>query len=98
MLLAAPGVELPDDEAALAGRVTLAEVLALRTLFLNLQFRTSNGGQAQGPMTEAEMRSLIERADAVKGERARERMEAARSKAEQGANEKEAGEPQAEEG
>ena len=35
VLLAAPGVELPDDEAALAGRVTLAEVLALRTLFLN---------------------------------------------------------------
>lgn len=74
MLLAAPGVELPDDEAALAGRVTLAEVLALRTLFLNLQFR-----QAQGPMTEVEMRGLIERADAVKGERARERIEAARS-------------------
>ena len=79
VLLAAPGVELPDDDAALAGRVTLAEVLALRTLFLNLQFRTSNGGQAQGPMTEAEMRGLIERADAVKGERARERIEAARS-------------------
>ena len=74
VLLAAPGVELPDDDAALAGRVTLAEVLALRTLFLNLQFR-----QAQGPMTEAEMRELIERADAVKGERARERIEAARS-------------------
>jgi hypothetical protein len=55
-------------EAALAGRVTLAEVLALRTLFLNLQFR-----QAQGPMTEAEMRGLIERADGMKGERARER-------------------------
>ena len=81
VLLAAPGVELPDDEAALAGRVALAEVLALRTLFLNLQFRASNGGQAQGPMTEAEMRGLIERADAVKGERARERIEAARSKA-----------------
>ena len=81
VLLAAPGVELPDDDAALAGRVTLAEVLALRTLFLNLQFRASNGGQAQGPMTEAEMRGLIERADAVKGERARERIEAARSQA-----------------
>jgi hypothetical protein len=92
VLLAAPGVELPDDEAALAGRVTLAEVLALRTLFLNLQFR-----QDQGPMTEAEMRGLIERADAVKGERARERLEAAR-KAVGKADEKEAGEPQAEEG
>src|SRR5579863_8935418 len=73
VLLAAPGVELPDDEAALVGRVTLAEVLALRTLFLNLQFR-----QGQGPMTEAEVRTLIERADAVKGERARERLGAAR--------------------
>ena len=92
VLLAAPGVELPDDEAALAGRVTLAEVLALRTLFLNLQFR-----QAQGPMTEAEMRGLIERADAVKGERARERLEAARKTVGK-ADEKEAGEPQAEEG
>ncbi len=30
-------------------------------------------------MTEAEMRGLIERADAVKRERARERLEAARS-------------------
>jgi hypothetical protein len=87
VLLAAPGVELPDDEAALAGRVTLAEVLALRTLFLNLQFR-----QAQGPMTEAEMRGLIERADAVKGDRARERLEAAR-KAVSKADEKKAGEP-----
>jgi len=92
VLLAAPGVELPDDEAALAGRVALAEVLALRTLFLNLQFR-----QAQGPMTEAEMRGLIERADAVKGERARERLEAAR-KAVGKADKNEAGEPQAAEG
>ena len=75
VLLAAPGVELPDDDAALAGRVTLAEVLALRTLFLNLQFR-----QTQGPLTEAEMRTLIERADSLKGERAQERIEAARSR------------------
>ncbi len=98
VLLAAPGVELPDDDAALAGRVTLAEVLALRTLFLNLQFRQ----QAQGPMTEAEMRGLIERADAVKGERARERIEAARSQARKQAGvpaeKPEAGETQAEEG
>ncbi len=75
-LLSAPGVELPGDEAALAGRVTLAEVLALRTLFLNLQFR-----QGQGPLTEVEMRGLIERADGVKVERARERLEAARREA-----------------
>ena len=98
VLLAAPGVELPDDDAALAGRVTLAEVLALRTLFLNLQFRAAS----QGPLTEAEMRGLIERADAVKGERARERIEAARSQARKQAGvpaeKPEAGEPQAEEG
>ncbi|MGB8476938.1 MAG: hypothetical protein WCE61_22900 [Candidatus Acidiferrum sp.] len=100
VLLAAPGVELPGNEsageAALASRVTLAEVLALRTLFLNLQFR-----QAQGPMTEAEMRGLIERADGVKGDRARERIEAARSQARKQAGvpaeKPEAGEPQAEE-
>jgi hypothetical protein len=97
VLLAAPGVDLPDDEAALGARLALAEVLALRTLFLNLQFRASNGGQAQGPMTEAEMRGLIERADAVKGKRARERLEAARKTVGK-ADEKEAGEPQAEEG
>ena len=74
--------------------MTLAEVLALRTLFLNLQFR-----QAQGPMTEAEMRGLIERADGVKGERARERMEAARTDRQASVRTRtEAGEPQAEEG
>jgi len=96
VLLAAPGVELPGNdaagEAALAGRVTLAEVLALRSLLLNIQFRAG-----QGPMTEAEMRGLIERADAVKGDRARERLEAARKTVGK-ADEKEAGEPQAEEG
>lgn len=82
----------PMDGAGETGEVILAEVLALRTLFLNLQFR-----QAQGPMTEAEMRELIGRADAVKGDRARERLEAAR-KAVSKADEKEAGEPQVEEG
>jgi hypothetical protein len=87
----------PAEPGAEASEIVLAEVLALRTLFLNLQFRISNGGQGQGPMTETEMRGLIERADAVKGDRARERMEAAR-KAVSKADEKEAGEPQAEEG
>jgi hypothetical protein len=91
VLLSAP------EPGAETGEVVLAEVLALRTLFLNLQFRTSNGGQGQGPMTEAEMRGLIERADAVKGDRARERLEAAR-KAVGKADEKEVGEPQTEEG
>jgi hypothetical protein len=82
VLLAAPVDGVPES-----GEVILAEVLALRTLFLNLHFRTG-----QGPMTEAEMRGLIERADAVKGDRARERIEAAR-----GQVKKQADEPQAEE-
>lgn len=60
----------------LADEIVLAELIALRTLFLNLQFR-----HAQGPLTEAEMRGLIERADASKADRARERLEAARKEA-----------------
>jgi hypothetical protein len=47
VLLAAPGVELPGDEAALAGRVALAELLALRTLLLNLFFRAAKGQVAR---------------------------------------------------
>ena len=77
-LLSAPGVELPGDEAALAGRVTLAEVLALRSLLLNLQFRAAKGE----PIPEPEMRALIERADGVKMQRARERLESARKESE----------------
>ena len=64
MLLAAP-VE-PGAEAG--GEVVLAEVLALRSLFLNLQFRAG-----KEPLTEPELRGLIERADATKLERARAR-------------------------
>ena len=92
VLLAAPGVELPDDEAALAGRVAVAEVLALRTLLLNLFFRSAKGEA----IPEPEMRALIERADAVKGDRARERLDAERSQARKQAGVP-AGEPQAEE-
>jgi hypothetical protein len=82
VLLSAPGVELPGGdaagEAALAGRVALAEVLALRSLLLNLHFRTAKGE----PIPEPEMRALIERADGVKMQRARERLEAARKEPE----------------
>ncbi len=35
--------------------MVLTELLALRSLFLNLQFRAD-----KGPLTEAEMRGLIE--------------------------------------
>ena len=77
VLLAAPDVELPGDEAALAGRVALAELLALRTLLLNLFFRAAKGEV----IPEPEMRALIERADGVKMQRARERLESARQDA-----------------
>ena len=68
-LLAAPPDVGPDS-----GEVVLAELLALRSLFLNLQFRAD-----KAPLTEAELRGLIDRADATKQERARERLLAARA-------------------
>ena len=74
VLLAAP-VE-PGPEAG--SEVVLAELLALRSLFLNLQFRAG-----KEPLTEAELRGLIERADATKLERARERLQAARAASKQ---------------
>jgi hypothetical protein len=70
VLLAAP-VE-PSAEAG--SEVVLAELLALRSLFLNMSFRAD-----KSPLTEAELRGLIERADATKLERARERLKAARA-------------------
>jgi hypothetical protein len=72
VLLSAP-VELGPEVA----EVALAEVLALRSLFLNLQFRAAG----QSPVTEADVRGLIERADGVKMQRARERLVEVRSKA-----------------
>jgi hypothetical protein len=72
VLLSAPAMTGPDS-----GEVALAEVLALRSLFLNLQFRAAG----QSPVTEADVRGLIERADGVKMQRARERLEAVRTAA-----------------
>ena len=66
-LLSAPMESGPDS-----GEVALAEVLALRSLLLNLHFRSAT-------IPEAEMRGLIERADGSKLERARERLAAARA-------------------
>ena len=92
----------PTTEGELIGEVALGELLALRTLLLNLFFRSAKGEA----IPEAEMRALIERADRVKGDRARERLEtarlaAARSQARKQAGvqeqEPETGEPQAEE-
>jgi hypothetical protein len=66
----------PVDGGPESGEVVLAELLALRSLFLNLHFRAG-----KEPLTEAEMRGLIERADSVKMQRARERLEAVRTEA-----------------
>jgi hypothetical protein len=64
----------PAEPGAEAGEVVLAELLALRSLFLNLSFRAG-----KEPMTEPEMRGLIERADSVKMQRARERLAVVRT-------------------
>ena len=69
-LLSAPVESGPDS-----GEVALGEILALRSLLLNLHFRAAKGE----PVAESEMRGLIERADGTKIERARERMEAVRA-------------------
>jgi len=66
-LLSAPAESGPDS-----GEVALSEVLALRSLLLNLHFRSAT-------IPEAEMRGLIERADGSKLERARERIAAVRA-------------------
>lgn len=71
-LLSAPVESGPDS-----GEVALGEILALRSLLLNLHFRAAKGE----PVAESEMRGLIERADGTKIERARERMEAVRKAA-----------------
>jgi hypothetical protein len=76
VLLSAPAEAGPDF-----GELALAEVLALRSLFLNLQFRLD-----KAPLTEAEMRALIERADGTKMQRARERLEAVRAESRNGEN------------
>jgi hypothetical protein len=73
-LLAAP-VEPGMGSGMDSGAVALAEVLALRSLLLNLHFRAAKGE----PVAEAEMRGLIERADETKMQRAR--MEAVRTAA-----------------
>jgi len=69
-LLSAPAESGPDS-----GEVALGEILALRSLLLNLHFRAAKGEA----IPESEMRGLIERADGSKIERARERMAAVRA-------------------
>ena len=67
----------PVESGVDSGEVALAEVLALRSLLLNLHFRAAKGEA----IPEPEMRGLIERADETKMQRARERMAAVRAAA-----------------
>ena len=67
----------PVESGVDSGEVALAEVLALRSLLLNLRFRAAKGEA----IPEPEMRGLIERADETKMQRARERMAAVRAAA-----------------
>lgn len=63
--------ECSGDVPPTAGdSATLAEVLALRTILLNLLFRIASGEK----MTADEMRTLIERADRDKTGKAEQRL------------------------
>jgi hypothetical protein len=75
ILLAAPA----EPGAELTGEVVLAELLAVRSLFLNLSFRAN-----KGPLTEEELRSLIERVDGTKIQRAQEHLRGVRAVTEKG--------------
>jgi hypothetical protein len=60
-------------EAQLIDSVVLAELMALRTILLNLHYSVCNGG----PVTTETMQRLIERADQEKLQQAQVRLAAA---------------------
>lgn len=62
------------EKATPAEETVLAEVLALRTILLNVLFKLANGEA----ITAQEMQQLIDRADADKLKKALERLEAAK--------------------
>jgi hypothetical protein len=68
-------LEPRDDGSAAADEVVLGEVLALRTILMNLLFSISNGKA----VTPEAMRELIEKADGDKSRRAMERLTAIRA-------------------
>ena len=63
----------PQPGAGGAGRALMAELVALRTILLNVLYKQVNGKS----LTEEEMRQLIERADADKLKKAVERLKQA---------------------
>ena len=74
-------LEPRGEGQAAANEVLLGEVLALRTLLLNLMFSLTNGKA----VTPEGMRELIEKADGDKARKAMERLTAAVPKVETGA-------------
>jgi hypothetical protein len=68
-------LEPKDDGGAAADEVLLGEVLALRTILMNLLFSISNGKS----VTPEAMQELIEKADGDKERRAMERLTAVRT-------------------
>ena len=68
------------DGSASVENVVLAELLSLRAVLLNVMFRLTNGQ----PVSEDEMRRLIERADREKQKRAAALLDEDRSDADQG--------------
>ena len=62
--------QLNPTIASSTEETVIAEVLALRTILLNALFRIAQGEK----LTAEEMQKLIERADAGKGQKARERL------------------------
>jgi hypothetical protein len=66
VLLASPST----GEAGTGGHVLLGELLALRTILLNLVFSIAKGE----PLTPEQMQALIERADTDKARRAMEKL------------------------
>ena len=68
-------LEPKGEGGGAADEVLLGEVLALRTIFLNLMFSLTNGKA----VTPEAMRELIERADGDKARKAMERLTAVRA-------------------
>lgn len=62
--------EIQRPRSSAGHEALLAEVLALRSIMLNLAFR-SNAGEK---LTEQEMRELIQRSDQDKAQKARQRL------------------------
>ena len=68
-------LEPRNGESGAGTEVLLGEVLALRTILMNLMFSLTNGK----PVTPEAMRELIEKADGDKERRAMERLTAVRA-------------------